>query len=254
MADGTARSSSGGGNSLKPSHNHGLHLFLSRLAAFTLAEVLITLGIIGVVAALTLPSLVANYKKKEVVTRLKYSYSVLAQAIMLSENDNGFESEWVLDKSVGSGSEITKNFVKTYIEPYLKKVGESKYTTSSALYEYYYYKDGELKTSLSHSLYSIVLANGICLSFNANYSRLDNIDVRVDINGKKGPNIIGRDTFVFEVYPKLKAKYVDKDRETLLRFCKLNTGYDSNIIYYRTNGCTALIMRDGWQISKDYPW
>ena len=203
---------------------------------------------------MTIPTLVANYKKKEVVTRLKYSYSVLAQAIMLSENDNGFESEWVLDKSVGSDNEITENFVKTYIEPYLKKVGENKYTTSSAPYEYYYYKDGELKTSFFHSLYSIVLANGIYLNFNASYGTSDNIEVRVDINGKKGPNIIGRDTFVFEVYPKLKAKYVDIDRETLLRFCKLNTGYDSNIIHYRTNGCTALIMRDGWQISKDYPW
>ncbi len=244
----------GGGNSLKSSHNHGLYLFLSRLAAFTLAEVLITLAIIGVVAAMTIPTLVANYKKKEVVTRLKYSYSVLAQAIMLSENDNGFEAEWVLDKSVGSGNEITENFVKTYIEPYLKKVGENKYTTSAAPYEYYYYKDGELKPALAHSLYSIVLANGIYLNFNASYGISDNIEVRVDINGKKGPNIIGRDTFVFEVYPKLKAKYVDIDRETLLRFCKLNTGYDSSIIHYRTNGCTALIMRDGWQISKDYPW
>ncbi len=39
--------------------------------AFTLAEVLITLGIIGVVAAMTLPSLVGNYKKKVTVTRLK---------------------------------------------------------------------------------------------------------------------------------------------------------------------------------------
>ena len=64
----------GGGNSLKPSHNHGLRLFLRRLAAFTLAEVLITLGIIGVVAALTLPSLIENHKKQVIVSRLNKVY------------------------------------------------------------------------------------------------------------------------------------------------------------------------------------
>ena len=44
---------------------------LSRLAAFTLAEVLITLGIIGIVAAMTMPSLIQNYQEKATVTRVK---------------------------------------------------------------------------------------------------------------------------------------------------------------------------------------
>ena len=43
---------------------------------FTLAEVLITLGIIGVVSALTMPALVANYKKQEAVSKLKKSYTM----------------------------------------------------------------------------------------------------------------------------------------------------------------------------------
>ena len=45
--------------------------------AFTLAEVLITLGIIGVVAALTLPNLVANYKKQVLVTQLKAEVNII---------------------------------------------------------------------------------------------------------------------------------------------------------------------------------
>ena len=47
------------------------------LVAFTLAEVLITLGIIGVVAAMTMPSLIVNYQKQQTVTRLKKSYNIL---------------------------------------------------------------------------------------------------------------------------------------------------------------------------------
>ena len=48
--------------------------------AFTLAEVLITLGVIGVVAAMTMPSLVANYQKKVWVNQLKKTVSVMNQA------------------------------------------------------------------------------------------------------------------------------------------------------------------------------
>ena len=49
-------------------------------AAFTLAEVLITLGIIGVVAALTLPTLIQNHQKQVYVTQLKKAYSTLTNA------------------------------------------------------------------------------------------------------------------------------------------------------------------------------
>lgn len=57
--------------------------------AFTLSEVLITLGIIGVVAAITLPTLVANYKEKVFVVSAKKNYSVLTNAINKWNEENG---------------------------------------------------------------------------------------------------------------------------------------------------------------------
>lgn len=62
--------------------------------AFTLAEVLITLGIIGVVAALTLPNIVGYYKRKESSVRIKKFYSIMEQAIRLSEIDNAEVMYW----------------------------------------------------------------------------------------------------------------------------------------------------------------
>lgn len=62
--------------------------------AFTLAEVLITLGIIGVVAAMTLPALVQNYKEQETVTRVKKFYSVFSQAYAQAILDNGTIDNW----------------------------------------------------------------------------------------------------------------------------------------------------------------
>ena len=68
--------------------------FKKKKAAFTLAEVLITLGIIGIVAAMTLPALMANGRKQETVARLKKFNSMMLQAILLSENDNGPYEYW----------------------------------------------------------------------------------------------------------------------------------------------------------------
>ena len=57
--------------------------------AFTLAEVLITLAIIGVVAAITIPSVIVNTQQNEFKTGLKKAVSVLNQAIMMAQAQDG---------------------------------------------------------------------------------------------------------------------------------------------------------------------
>ena len=69
------------------------------IKAFTLAEVLITLGIIGVVAALTIPSLVQKYKEQATVTRVKKFYSAFSQAYTMAINENGTIDTWGLEDS-----------------------------------------------------------------------------------------------------------------------------------------------------------
>lgn len=79
--------------------------------AFTLAEVLITLGIIGVVASMTLPALVQNNRNKELQTGLKRSYSVLSQALDMYQAENG---ERITSKN------SAKSEVKSVLQKYLK--------------------------------------------------------------------------------------------------------------------------------------
>ncbi len=69
---------------------------MKKKKAFTLAEVLITLGIIGIVAAMTLPTLVQKYKEKQRVTQLKKAYSILNQAFTMAVNDYGTPDNWGL--------------------------------------------------------------------------------------------------------------------------------------------------------------
>ena len=87
--------------------------FSRKRIAFTLAEVLITLGIIGVVAALTLPNLITQYQKNATVQGLKVAYSLLSQAVQKSISENGEIDNW--DYTLN-----TNAFNETYILPYLK--------------------------------------------------------------------------------------------------------------------------------------
>lgn len=90
--------------------------------AFTLAEVLVTLGIIGIVAAMTLPALTANYRKKESSARLKKFYSALSQAITLSENENGPSLYWDKEKNITNDNEGNKQKVLNYFNKYLNTI------------------------------------------------------------------------------------------------------------------------------------
>src|SRR5574344_1906017 len=96
--------------------------------AFTLAEVLIVLGIIGIVAAMTIPQLISNYQKAATVSQLKKTYSMLNQALKASIADNGDVSDWdyvPVDKNYHSWPNPTPSGEK-YILPYLKVISTIK--------------------------------------------------------------------------------------------------------------------------------
>lgn len=67
---------------------------LQTLAAFTLAEVLIVLGIIGLIADMTLPTLVQSYQDKVVVVKLNETYSVFDQAFKMAVAEKGTPENW----------------------------------------------------------------------------------------------------------------------------------------------------------------
>ncbi len=96
---------------------------MKNLSAFTLAEVLITLGIIGVVAALTLPSLVGNYKRKVTANKVKKFYSVMSQATGRAIAENGSMEYWDGFSSHHNGKEMQQWFNK-YLKPYLNIADE----------------------------------------------------------------------------------------------------------------------------------
>ncbi len=206
------------------------HFAGRRKTAFTLAEVLITLGIIGVVAAMTLPAVVQHYKKVETIGRLKKFYSTMSQAIVRSELDNGPIDDWGLQGA--NGNLDLEQFFMTYLAPYIKFT-ESGYCHTSNDY-CVYMPDGS----------SFYFYKGSCMDF------------FYDTNGfKKKPNKHGRDWFRF------LACSVDSGYCGKRRFCSF--GYFTQSRAYnleackngdRGSGCTGLIEMDGWEFKDDYPF
>jgi len=209
--------------------------------AFTLAEVLITLGIIGIVAALTIPTLVGSYQKSQTVSQLKKVYTSLAQAVKQSEQDNGNNQDWNWG-TLGDNASIRTSF-DTLWSPYLKVM---KYCGSAADCGYSVgILSGALKDGMTNvgvwdptTRTSIMTPDGTFMLFHVSSK-----NVYVDLNAGKGPNLYGKDVFIFGLDP--DKGLVSKGYSTAGTDCN-STG---NGIY-----CATKIMRDGWQISSDYPW
>lgn len=159
-------------------------------SAFTLAEVLITLGIIGVVAAITLPPLLSKYRSTVTVNELKKTYSELQQAIKMSEVYNGdFRYwDWTLDEA---------KFSKKYIMPYLAK----KYTVSRN-FDYYTLNGNYTHVSTKAQYYY----NGKKIAFKVIITKRENMDdikyaeIYVDLDGEKRQSIMGKDVFLFTLF------------------------------------------------------
>lgn len=177
-----------------------------KVMGFTLAEVLITLGVIGVVAAMTLPSVINKYKEQETVNKVKKFYSVMSQAYMLSVKDNGYPNEW----NVGNGAtKTTAEQVATYLKPYLKIIRDCGTSSGCLNYkEVVKYLNGNLHSAnydTRNEYYKVILSDGSyiwwrgsdnvwCESIkggNPNTCAL----IWTDINGGKEPNTLGKDIF-----------------------------------------------------------
>ena len=232
----------------------------TQLRAFTLEEVLITIGIVGIVAALTLPILNAKIQKDITVEKLKQTYSILHQAIKLSESENGDLGSWIF-KTSGD------RFYETYLEKYLK-ISKKNIDISNVKY-----KQLNGNTMSGWGLYfskvaRISLTNGVNLYFfNSSQRSGDNTAfefIYADTNGLKKPNQLGKDLFYYTIDAQygLSAYGIGKsgNKETLYetkpaRKILLGDG-NSNSCNKTKSGayCLLLIMVDDWKIKSDYPW
>lgn len=195
--------------------------FIQRLKAFTLAEVLITLGIIGIIAAITIPALIQNTQNLEYKSALKKDYAVLSQAIEQLKYENGGN----LANLVTFGY---RNALMIRLKPYLSYI-KSCNATSAGTSDLFTTEAGCWHTniadtkrlnntpavSIASDIYplgsndgGVILNDGAflitCYQHTAcgmstglynNYCGY----ALLDVNGLKAPNTQGRDIFAFRI-------------------------------------------------------
>lgn len=219
--------------------------FVGVRSGFTLAEILITVGIIGVVAALTIPNLIKDYQKQQAVEKAKKAYTSLAQVVKQSEIDNGNNSTWDLG-TAGDSNSIRQSF-DTLWTPYLKVL---KYCTT---YNECGYKANSFYTLQHVTAFAVVSANdrtAVLLS-DGTVLMVRNSSgacyIFADINGGNEPNTFGKDVFFF-ILDSQKG-LVPYGYDQTIGTVNSNCSASANGVY-----CTAKIINDGWQMKDDYPW
>ena len=236
-------------------------------SAFTLAEVLITLGIIGVVAALTIPALITNSQNMKYITGLKKAYASINEVLIKMAADNGQPGDL---KSTGlfttgtTDDSFGDEFVKYF--NVLKNCGTSELGCFPDIVSDSY--DGSNNSSGWDQAYRFITTDGMSVRVSNEGNDCDGLglsnnitgnmtqvcgEIYIDVNGPKGPNYMGRDIFDFWIsngkgpllYPYGGAD--DNDGATWADA----SGTPQNCISESTAGytCAGRVMEENWQMN-----
>ena len=235
-----------------------------KLTAFTLSEVLITLGIIGVVSTLTLPNLTNSYRRNVAMTKIEKGYAQLAQAYEQRVNDIGDVPAGTYTVA-GEGEDEKDNatvYFDTYWRPYLKSpilcdtyqdCGYSSNTPFTPRFN----NDGttgHIKVIDKQRHATFMTNEGIVYmdtfihtsdpSGESSFSTSAG-QIYMDINGGKSPNVFGRDVFVFVRAGDdglMPVAYNSDHYAAIEEICLERSGAT----------CAEYLRRKGWEAPRDY--
>ena len=216
---------------------------MKRKKGFTLSEALITTAIVGLVAMLTIPTMVINYRKqiyaktlavavadfqnafnmmmlKDDVDRLRDTK--VFQTLYVAENSNnklkrGKTSDAVIRKFMAEFSKYIE------IDDY---VGPGSYDVLNPFKNEVWQSPGAIR---------FISPKGLAYEMLYEFSELT---LYIDINGDKGPNIVGRDYFAFKVDQDGKVNSYDTDEDDIKSCPKELTG----------RSCSGYLMRNGYKM------
>ncbi len=240
--------------------------------AFTLAETLITLGVIGIVAAITIPMMITTYQKNATALAVKKAYTELNQVLKMATADYGEPSGWQY-----YGADELQPWVETYIAPYLSGAQYKSCKSNEKCFglklpfPLHFPKPGSVNTMVGQYVVAKIgtpVAYGF-FRYPAPYDKVTRIKAYIH-NPHKKYAMLGRDVFTFILttadenptfkpygYGTLGSYGIStKDRQTLLGtgWGGCNPKASGSGYWGPGDACAAVIMLDGWKISRDYPW
>lgn len=226
---------------------------------FTLAEVLVTMGVIGVVAALTVPNLVKDYQKKSLIAQLRKVHSELQQVFLSYMSDERVESlrETPL---FGANAQTDVNGLTNFYKQYFKSPTIVGAAPTAFAPEYGFLSGAatdNVGSVLTQNYRAAILPSGaVIATVSGRGSTLceawNNVtckEIYVDINGKQPPNIWGRDLFILFVTDSGNVTGFQMDADSadgnFEGACKVQTsgGFKTG------SGCFGKILNDNWEMN-----
>lgn len=233
---------------------------------FTLAEVLITLGVIGIVAAMTLPALIQKYQKMVVENQLKVVYSLITNAFKLAEAEYGpgfdfIPNDYKNDDDIADVNGYSYEFSEAVFDKYLKdkfKITNS-YSKQESSSKFRY--NNNIQISGGPKCYKLINGIGLCFIASGNIDSTAYFYVFLKPNSSH--KVAGRDVFNFTVGKKKRGSYFgyqmmadvykEENRQQYIDGCANFTASHPVSIYDAPFICTMLIWNNNFKIPNDYP-
>ena len=237
---------------------------------FTISELLVAMSIIGIVVAITVPTVVSKYQQKSMLALLKKNYVELQENLLVlsTENNNKSFYKSILSKQ---GSKSVEETAGEFIKGFYTITNDCEGTAQPCFADSYRTINSSTRTNFSCSDgYNVLLKGGAAMCIipadsaveadeEAGVEAKDAIPAHIfiDVNGIDRPNIGGRDLFSFYVYDfytiddgktdnyigpeKIKDGTAEEARETLFNSSCL-TSFDGT-------GCFGKILNDNWKMN-----
>ncbi len=217
--------------------------------AFTLAEVLITLGIIGVIAAISIPMLITKTQKVIAETKLKHFYSEINQAFKLSAHENEVDVDgWVTLNKPYTEAEMNE-FLKTFVLPYMnvsytKRVARNPNSTSDARILVV------LNNGTAFSMY--IDKNGADIFFHPDPEKNDFSNPRYSFAFQLAKRAVNSSDSAYNSMDFVQPYVFDWDGT--MQMLRNDSRYGCSRTSRSKQYCAKYIEMNNWKIPWDYPW
>ncbi|MBR1425661.1 type II secretion system protein [bacterium] len=217
--------------------------------AFTLTEIIITMGIVGVIAMLTIPSVIKDYKLRVYSSLLKKTYSEIQDAVKSAMADEHAESFFVTRSGLANNGTNDQG-VQYFFRHYFKynsiggNLGADSYKT----------KDGINAKKLFGSCIALKSGAVVCMSNAASTDESDGSSFAIDINGKEPPNIIGVDAYVLSLTENGTLKDWNENSSKCQQKSRCTgcaDGENFNHVADYAQGCFQKVVENDWKITED---
>lgn len=229
-----------------------------KLIAFTLAEILITLGIIGIITAMIMPNIISMYQKRVVEAKLKEDVAIISQVVKRADSDIG------LTGNIPSNLSGTSEWFDKFFKPYMK-YSKICYGTDGCWHNKDYTKNLAGQTAyasyIGHigvSTVNVKLNNGTNLNIDwqmpstmEKYMGIETeetgIAIFIDANGDSLPNVIGKDIYLL-IFTSEGMHFAGENQPE--EVIDENCGQNAN----PTNGgyfCITKVKNNNWKIPNE---